>query len=90
MKVKKGFELQNVCNEYLLIPAGIENVDFSNIISMNETSAYLWEKVAEMENFDTETLVDLLLKEYNVDKETATEDCNLIIERWMETGIIEE
>lgn len=90
MKVKKGFELQNVCGDHLLVPAGIENVDFSKIISMNPTAAYLWENIAEMESFTVDTLVDLLLQEYEVSEEIAREDCNLIIERWIETGIIEE
>lgn len=90
MKVKKGFELQNVCGEHLLVPAGIENVDFSKIISMNPTAAYLWEKIAEMESFTADTLVNLLLQEYEVSEDIAREDSNLIIERWIETGIIEE
>ena len=70
--------------------AGIENVDFSKIISLNPTAAYLWENVSKMESFDTDTLVELLLKEYEVEEPIAREDSRLIIERWLETGIIEE
>ena len=90
MRVKKGIELQNVCNEHLLIPAGIENVDFSKIISLNPTAAYLWENIAGMDNFDIDTLVGLLLKEYEVEEAVAREDCQLIVERWAEIGLIEE
>lgn len=90
MRVKKGIELQNVCNEHLLIPAGIENVDFSKIISLNPTAAYLWENIAGMDNFDIDTLVELLLKEYEVEEAVAREDCQLIVERWAEIGLIEE
>lgn len=90
MKVKEGFELQNVCNEHLLIPAGIENVDFSKIISLNPTAAYLWENVASMETFTIDTLVELLLQEYEVDEPTAREDSEMIAQRWIETGIAEE
>lgn len=90
MRVKKGIELQNVCNEHLLIPAGIENVDFSKIISLNPTAAYLWENIAELDNFDIDTLVELLLKEYEVEEAVAREDCQLIVERWAEIGLIEE
>lgn len=90
MKVKKGFELQTVCDEYLIIPTGIDNIDFCNIISMNSTAAFLWEKVAAMDSFNVETLVSLLLEEYEVEESIAREDCHLIIERWKETGIIEE
>ncbi|MBQ7878916.1 MAG: PqqD family protein [Bacteroidaceae bacterium] len=89
MKTKKGFELQNVCGEFLIVPAGEENVDFSKIISLNSTAAYLWENVAEMESFTVETLVELLTKEYDVDEATAKEDCQMIAERWIEVGIAE-
>lgn len=90
MKAKKGFELQNVCGEYIIVPAGIENVDFSRIISLNPTAAFLWEKVSGMEEFTIETLVEALLEEYEVEEAVAREDCALIIERWAEMELIEQ
>lgn len=90
MKTKNGFELQEVCGEHLLIPAGVENVDFSKIISFNETAAYLWKNVEGRDYFDIDTLVELLTKEYDVEREVALEDCRLISECWAEAGIIEE
>ena len=90
MKAKKGFELQNVCGEYIIVPAGIENVDFSRIISLNSTAAFLWEKVSSLEEFTIETLVEALLEEYEVEEAVAREDCALIIERWAEMELIEQ
>jgi len=90
MKAKKGFELQNVCGEYIIVPAGIENVDFSRIISLNPTAAFLWEKVSSLEEFTIETLVEALLDEYEVEEAVAREDCALIIERWAEMELIEQ
>lgn len=90
MKAKKGFELQNVCGEYIIVPAGIENVDFSRIISLNPTAAFLWEKVSSLEEFTIETLVGALLEEYEVEEAVAREDCALIIERWAEMELIEQ
>lgn len=89
MKVKNGFEMQNVCGEHIIVPAGIENVDYSKIISMNPTAAYLWEKVAAMEEFTIDEMVQLLLDEYEVTEDVAREDCKLIVERWAEIGLIE-
>ena len=43
MKAKKGFKLRDVCGEKIIVAEGKENIDFSNIISMNESAAYLWE-----------------------------------------------
>ena len=36
MKAKKGFNLRNVCGEQIIVAEGKENIDFSNIISMND------------------------------------------------------
>ena len=90
MKAKKGFELQNVCGEYIIVPAGIENVDFSRIISLNPTAAFLWEKASKLETFTVDNMVEALLAEYEVEEEIAREDSKLIVERWKEMELIEE
>lgn len=90
MKIKEGFEIQNVCGEYIIVPAGAENVDYSRIISLNETAAYLWENVAPKESFTIDDMVALLLAEYEVEESVAREDCGLIIERWKEMELVEE
>lgn len=90
MKIKEGFELQNVCNEYLIIPAGEENVDFSKIISINESAAYLWQNLQTMESFDVDTMVDLLMREYDVEPSVAHEDCVAMLQRWKEIGLVVE
>ena len=89
MKIKKGFQLQNVCGEHIIIPAGEENIDFSHIISLNPTAAYLWEKIAEKAEFTIEDMAQLLLDEYEVEEDIALEDCKLIAERWAEMGLID-
>lgn len=89
MKIKNGLELQNVCGEHIIIPAGEENMDFSQIISLNPTAAYLWENVAKRDNFTVEDMVQLLLNEYEVEESVALEDCKLIAERWAEMGLLE-
>ena len=45
MKAKPGFNLRVVCGENIIVAEGEENIDFSNIISMNESSAYLWQNI---------------------------------------------
>ena len=88
MKTKKGFRLRNVCGENIIVAEGIENIDFSRIISMNETSAYLWQNIQD-NDFDADTLVKLLLAEYEVDEATARKDAERLIAKWQEAGIIE-
>lgn len=90
MKIKEGFEIQNVCGEHIIVPAGVENVDYSRIISLNETAAYLWQNVADKASFTIDDLTALLLAEYDVEESVAREDCTLIIERWKEMDLVEE
>lgn len=89
MRIKKGFEIQNVCGEHIIVPTGADNVDYSKIISLNETAAYLWENVVD-KDFTVDDMVTLLLAEYDVEESIAREDCCSMAERWKEMELIEE
>ena len=88
MKEKKGFNLRNVCGEQIIVAEGKENIDFSNIISMNESSAYLWKELSGKE-FSVEDMAELLEKEYEVDHATALTDSAQLAEIWKNAGIVE-
>ena len=88
MKAKPGFNLRVVCGENIIVAEGEENIDFSNIISMNESSAYLWQNIQGKE-FTHEDLVGLLTQEYDVDEATAMKDVKALTELWLQAGIIE-
>jgi len=89
MKAKKGFNLRKVCGENIIVAEGEENIDFSNIISMNESSAYLWNAIQGID-FTAETLADLLVKEYEVEYDVALADSKQIVEMWIQAGIVKE
>lgn len=88
MKVKKGFVLRNICGENIIVAEGKENIDFTKIISMNESSAFLWNNVKDTE-FDAETLKTLLCGEYEVDDATAAKDAKALLAKWQDAGIVE-
>lgn len=89
MKTKTGFELHDICGEKVIIASGIENLDFSKMISLNETAAYLWNAVAG-KDFDHNMLVRLLCKEYEVSEAQASRDVEQLVSEWKEMGIIED
>ncbi|MBO4485939.1 MAG: PqqD family protein [Prevotella sp.] len=89
MKAKKGFNLRNVCGEQIIVAEGKENIDFSNIISMNESSAYLWKEIQQRDSFTPEDLAKLLLDQYEVDEDTALTDAKTLAEQWIKAGIVE-
>ena len=90
MKAKKGFNLREVCGQHIIVAQGKENIDISNIISMNESSAWLWQQIlANDMDFVAKDLAALLMEEYEVDAQTALADSETLIKQWHEAGIIE-
>jgi hypothetical protein len=89
MKTKQGFKLLSICGEQIIVAEGKENIDFSNIIAMNESSAFLWKSVEGGEEFTAETMADRLVSEYEVDYDKALADAKELINQWLKIGIIE-
>ena len=88
MKTKNGFNLRNVCCEHIVVAEGKENIDFSNIISMNETAAFLWPHI-QGTAFAVADMVKLLTDEYEVDAATAAAACTALLDQWVKAGIVE-
>ena len=88
MRTKKGFKLREVCGEKILLAEGVENIDFSDIISMNASSAYLWELV-DGKDFTVEEMARLLTEQYEVEEAVALEDAKELANQWFKCGIIE-
>lgn len=88
MKIKSGFELQKVLDEYLVMAYGKQNINFTRIISLNETGAYLFENLIG-KDFTEDDPVNLLLAEYDVDEQRARTDVQHLLEQWKEVGLIE-
>ena len=58
-------QIEEAADGELHVAHGVENIDFSKIISLNESAAYLWEKVHDHE-FTDEELVRLLKENDNI------------------------
>ena len=82
--------MRDICGEHVIAPEGKENIDFSNLISLNESAAYLWKKAVDKGTFNIDDLAEMLTDEYDVDKETALKDAEETVREWYKTGIIED
>ncbi|MBO7120081.1 MAG: PqqD family protein [Bacteroidaceae bacterium] len=89
MKIKKGFELREVCGEHIIVAYGRENIDFNKVISLNESATLLWKNIVD-KDFNASTLADLLCKEYEVDAETAKRDAQALLDEWTNVGLVED
>lgn len=88
MRIKKGFELRDVCGEHIIVAYGKENIDFNKVISLNESANYLWRNIVD-KDFDAETMASLLQEEYEVDAETARRDAQTLLDEWTNVGLVE-
>lgn len=95
MKTKPGFNIHEVCGQYIIVAEGEENIDFSNLIAMNESSKLMWEHAQQMADFSAEDMARVLMDHYQIDDdtplphETALHDATDIIGKWLEAGIVE-
>ena len=89
MKIKKGFVLRTICGQNVISGEGLDQVNFSKLISLNDTATFLW-KVAEEGEFTEEVLVARLLEEYDVEEEVAAKDVHSTVSMWLELGLVED
>lgn len=72
MKIDKSFVLRQIAGEYVILPTGGTTLQFNGMITVNEQGAFLWERLCGGTTRDE--LVDAMLEEYEVDRETAQAD----------------
>lgn len=78
MKIKDGFILRQVAGNYIAVAVGEESVNFNAMVTTNETGAFLWGKLQT--EITEEELLDALVSEYDIDKETARADISEFLE----------
>ena len=88
MKIKNGFVLRTICGEKVVSPEGLDVIDFTKLVKLNETSAFLWESF-EGRCFTPEDMAEALCDHYVVDSETALRDSVSFCSKLKELGIIE-
>ncbi|MGP1543917.1 MAG: PqqD family protein [Candidatus Fimenecus sp.] len=72
MRASEDFILQKVGGINVLIGVGDKAVDFSEFIKLNETGAFIFNFIKEEKTLDE--IADAVIKEFDVDKETALSD----------------
>lgn len=88
MKIKKGFELRSICGENIIISVGKENINFTKVITLNESAACVWNAVIGKE-FTVADGVKVILDEYEVDEAQATADVEKLFQSWVDAGLAE-
>ena len=74
MKLDGSFELKTLAGQSIVVPGKLKNVDFTNLLTLNETAAVVWERMTQGE-FEVDDLVKALTDAYEVDEAQARELC---------------
>ena len=88
MRTKKDLVLRPLGDQFILVAEGNAVADFTQMVSMNASSAYLWDAV-EGKDFELATLVDLLVEAYGIPKDQAEHDAAVVLNDWKRIGIME-
>ena len=89
MRLLDGFVLRSIAGEYIVTGEGLARVDFSKVISLNATAAYLWKQVQD-KDFTAEDLVALLTARYDVEAQQARADVDKLVSAWKDAGLLAE
>ena len=88
MKIKPGFTLRHVVDEYMVMPTGDNIKRFGGSVILNEVSAFIFEQLQK--SISREDLLALVLAEFDVDEPTAAADLDALLEQFRQMDLLEE
>ena len=86
MKIREGFIIREVAGSFVVVAVGSAAKEFSGIINLNETGAFLWKALEKGATKDE--LVAKLLAEYEVDETTARADVDAFVKKLQENQLV--
>lgn len=88
MKIKDGFVLRNVVDEFIVMPTGDNITKFEGAVVLNEVSAFIFR---QLENaVSCEDILSAVLNEYDVDEAQAAQDLDALLKQFESMGILEK
>ncbi|MHB1367520.1 MAG: PqqD family protein [Eubacteriales bacterium] len=88
MKIKEGFIIKNIIDEWIVMPAGSNIKKFEGAIILNSVSAFIWKQLEKSICYDD--LLRFVLDEYNIDEQTAVTDINNFVNKLRKLEILQE
>lgn len=88
MTVSKELILREVAGEYILVPTGSAALKVKGMINLTESGHLLWQKLQQ--DCTEADLIEEILKEYDVDKATASADVAAFVNQMRELELLVE
>ena len=86
MKIEKEYILRHIAGDYIIVPLGSAALEFNGMITVNETGAFLWEKLRK--GTTKEELLHAMLEEYEVSEKEAEADIQEFLQMLQENKIL--
>ena len=86
-KIKEGFVLRKIKDNYIVVALGKASKEFNGMISLNESGAFLWKLLDGTNTF--EDIVNKMMAEYEISEDVASTDVKEYIKKLEDGGIIE-
>lgn len=86
MILKDGFVLREIADTWVVVPVADRVVEFNGLITLSESGALLWKKLAE--GCDSSILLQSILQEYDIDEASAKSDIEEFIAALTEKGLL--
>ncbi len=87
MKIKDGYKLRKMCGSSIVVAVGKASKEFNGMITLNESGELLWSMLAD--SAEESDLVEALVDEYGIDRETAETDAKEFVAKIKGAGLIE-
>ncbi len=87
MKIKEGFMLREVADNFVVVPVGSASIEFKGLINLNSVGAFIW-KCLEKDT-TTEEVAEKLALEYEIDEKLALHDTEVFITRLKEANLLD-
>ena len=89
MKIKSGFMLRSIAGCKIVVAVGRRTVEFNGIINLNDTGAFLWERLEQ--GADEDELVAAILENFtDVDEPTARQSIRDFIKTIRDAGCLDD
>ena len=89
MRIKRGYKIRHIAGESVVEAAGAFSIDLPRVVSLNPTSAWLWDQLGESD-FTEQKVAELLVENYDVEPRRALRDSRNWIESLEKAGLIEK
>ncbi len=89
MRISSKYKVRDMAGQHVVIIQGRNGEDMTRIISLNETSLYLWNGMYGRD-FEVSDVCDSLVSGYGIDRTLAEKDARAWCDKLKECGLLAE